>query len=63
MERGAADDVLNYVTESKIDYVVDWAGVGGWVSFPEAQDGFAQAFELIVYDEEANLSVMRRRQQ
>jgi len=53
--------VLNYVTASEIDYVIDWAGVGGWVEMDAAQGGFADAFELVIRDDDANLSVMRRR--
>lgn len=52
--------VLNYVTQSQIDYVIDWAEVGNWVTFPEAADGFGAAFETIVQDRDANLSVMKR---
>ena len=51
--------VLGYVTQSRIDYIVDWAGVAGWIDHPEG--GFAEAFELVLRDPEANLSVMRRR--
>ncbi|SNS78273.1 hypothetical protein [Tropicimonas sediminicola] len=54
--------VLNYLVESEIDYIVDWQGVGGWVERPEAAGGFAEAFELVLRDREANLSVMRRRE-
>jgi hypothetical protein len=52
--------VLDYVVESEIEYIVDWAGVGGWVQHPSAQDSFADTFELVLQDWEANLSVMRR---
>lgn len=53
--------VLNYVTKSDIAYVIDWAGVGDWVNFPQAEGGFADAFELILQDQQANLSVMQRK--
>jgi hypothetical protein len=53
--------VLNYVVTSEIDYIVDWAGVGNWVTFPEAEGGFAEAFELVLQDREADLSVIQRR--
>lgn len=59
--RLAEGHVLNYVTNSKVDYIIDWAGVGNWVNFPKAEEGFADTFELILQDHEANLSVMRRR--
>lgn len=52
--------VLNYVTESEIDYVVDWSGVGNWVDFPQARDGYDEAFERVLQDRERNLSVQRR---
>jgi hypothetical protein len=50
--------VLRYVTESDIDYVADWEGVGGWIERPEG--GFAEAFELVIRDPQQNLAVMRR---
>jgi hypothetical protein len=50
--------VLRYVTESDIDYVADWEGVGGWIERPEG--GFAEAFELVIRDPKQNLAVMRR---
>jgi hypothetical protein len=53
--------VLNYVTASEIDYIVDWAGVGNWVRFPEAEGGFADAFELVLQDPGLDLAVIRRR--
>lgn len=53
--------VLDYVTDSRIDYVVDWAGVGNWIEHEEAEGGFAEAFELVVQDRAANLSAMRRK--
>ena len=59
--RQTEGDVLRYVTESRIEYIVDWAGVGDWVHFPAARNGFAQSFALILRDDAANLSVMKRR--
>lgn len=55
--------VLDYVVASDIDYVIDWAGVGDWMNFEAAQgpDGFAETFELVLQDNEHNLSVMRRK--
>ena len=55
--------VLDYVTASEIDYIVDWWGVGAWVEFPHAQGPgkFAETFERIVHDRAANLAVMVRR--
>ena len=54
--------VLNYVVDSEIDYIVDWAGVGNWVTRPGSEDGFADAFELVLQDRDADLSVIRRRE-
>ncbi|TCP39569.1 hypothetical protein [Rhodovulum marinum] len=52
--------VLPYVVQdSRIDYIVDWAGVAGWVAQDAA--GFSEAFELLLRDEAANLAVLRRR--
>ena len=53
--------VQDYALESGVTYIIDWAGVGDWVHLPESQNGFSDAFELIVQDHTANLSVMRRR--
>ena len=51
--------VLGYVVDSRIDVIADWAGVAEWGRRPEA--GFAEAFEVIVEDPDANLGVLRRR--
>lgn len=51
--------ILNYVINSKIDYIADWVGMAGWMTMPQAN--FAEVFELLVEDPEANLAVMRRR--
>lgn len=53
--------VLAYVTESEIDYIVDWAGLASWLTRPEGQPYFAEAFEVVVDDPATNLSVLRRR--
>ncbi|MEJ6396240.1 hypothetical protein V8J82_23500 [Gymnodinialimonas sp. 2305UL16-5] len=53
--------VLAYITDSEIDYVVDWAGLGTWLTRPEGQPYFAEAFEIVVDDRAANLAVLRRR--
>lgn len=57
--RVAEGHVLGYVVASEIAYVVDWAGVGeAWSRRTEAN--FNRRFELVLLDEAANLSVMRR---
>lgn len=53
--------IQEYALASDVTYIVDWAGVGDWVHLPESQNGFSDAFELIVQDHTSNLSVMRRR--
>ena len=59
--RKQSGSVLSYILESEIDYVVDWAGVGNWVKSERAKEtGFAEAFELVLQDYEADISVMRR---
>jgi hypothetical protein len=58
--RRSEGHVLNYVVASEIDYIIDWAGVGDWVTRPEAEGGFAEAFELLVQDRATNLSVIGR---
>lgn len=52
--------ILNYVVASEITYLADWVGLAGWMQRPEAN--FAQLFELVVEDAEANLAVLRRRE-
>jgi hypothetical protein len=58
--RQSEGHVLAYVTDSEIDYIADWAGVGGWSE--RSEGGFSDAFELLVRDTEQNLAVMRRRE-
>ncbi|WP_101067666.1 hypothetical protein [Roseovarius salinarum] len=53
----AQGSVLDYVVDSPITYLADWSGIAGWVDNPR----FAEAFELLVMDEDRNLGVLRRR--
>ncbi len=53
--------VLNYVTQSPIEYVIDWAGIGEWTDSDFAQEGFADAFERVLKDDAANLAVIKRK--
>ncbi len=50
-------NVLNYVRDSKIQYVADWEGIAEWVE----RDNFGEAFEVVAHDPVANLAVLRRR--
>ncbi len=58
-ERLRIGTVLDYVTRSDINVLADWVGIATWID--EERFGFADAFELIVNDPEANLAVLRRR--
>ena len=60
--RKAEGHVLNYIVDSRIDYIVDWAGMGDWITHPKADEGFADAFELLLQDRDANLAVLKRRE-
>lgn len=51
--------VLDYVTTTKVKYIVDWAGLVDWKSDPAAAN-FNRHFDLIVHDVAKNLSVYRR---
>jgi hypothetical protein len=57
--RLATGDVRPYVVESRIDVLADWIGIATWVESDGG--GFAEAFDLVVADEAANLAVLRRR--
>ncbi|MCB9604175.1 MAG: hypothetical protein H6720_27950 [Sandaracinus sp.] len=45
------------VEDTEIQYLADWIGMRDWMNKP----AIAEAFEVVVYDEEANLAVLRRR--
>jgi hypothetical protein len=49
--------VLEYARNSTIDYIADWYGMADWVKH-DLQ--FAEEFEVVVRDEQANLGVLRR---
>lgn len=53
--------VLNYVVASPIDYIVDWVGMADWPEHAGAEDGFAEAFAVLVRDPVSNLAVLARR--
>lgn len=59
--RAREGHVLNYVVDSPIDYLVDWAGIGDWPTFPQAAEGFSDAFETILRDDVTNLAALKRR--
>jgi hypothetical protein len=51
--------ILDYVVDSRIDYLADWSGIAGWVE--RGNPRFAGAFEVVVEDPARNLGVLRRR--
>ena len=53
--------VLDYVVRSKIDVIVDWAGVGIWITQPVEGGTFGDTFDLVLQDQDRDLSVMVRR--
>ncbi len=58
-----AGDVRDYVLDSKINFVADWAGVNGWIdgsSGVASHSRFSREFEIVVNDKQRNLGVMRR---
>jgi hypothetical protein len=52
-------NVLDYVVDSKINYIADWAPITSWITRKNSPR-FAAAFEVIVKDEQHNLGVLRR---
>ncbi len=50
---------LDYAVRSKLDYIADWVGMARWIDAPVP--AFARTFEVIVEDQDKNLSVLRRR--
>jgi len=52
---------LNYVLDLPVNYLVDWAGLAGWVEFDHFNPQFGQSFEVLVHDPERNLAVLKRR--
>lgn len=51
--------VLDYVVDSKIDYIVDWVGMADWITFSFGPR-FAKAFTVRVKDAQRNLAVLER---
>lgn len=51
--------VLDYVVDSKIDYIVDWVGMADWVNLPQSTR-FPTAFRVRVRDVQRNLAVLER---
>ena len=51
--------ILDYVVESKIDYIADWVGMADWVHMDVSPE-FSRQFEIVVRDEALNLGVLRR---
>jgi hypothetical protein len=52
--------ILNYVLDSKINYIVDWADMADWVNFKQHSVRFGNEFEVVVKDPKLNLAVLRR---
>ncbi len=52
--------ILNYVVDSKINYIVDWADMAQWVTFTQHSPRFTQEFEVVVHDPKLNLAALRR---
>ena len=51
--------ILNYVLDSKIDYIADWVGMADWVNI-KGSPRFGREFEVAVKNESLNLAVLRR---
>ena len=51
--------VLDYVVDSEITYLADWAGIAGWAETPNSR--FAKTFEVLVEDQDRDLAALRRR--
>lgn len=47
-----------YILDSKIDYLIDWAGIASWSRIHS--DVYDGKFEVLIEDEAKNLGVMRR---
>lgn len=52
--------ILNYVLDTKVDYIVDWVGVAEWVHLTQHSPRFAVEFEVVLKDPKLNLAVLRR---
>ena len=56
LEARLEDRIFDYVLERPIRYLIDWAGIAGWVE----DERMAPHFELVLVDQERNLAVLRR---
>jgi hypothetical protein len=52
--------VLDYVVDSDIDFIVDWAGMADWIDRADLSPRFAREFTVVLKDEQQNLGVLRR---
>lgn len=52
-------NVLEYVRNSKVNYIADWYGMADWVKM-KSNPQFGKDFEVVVRDEQSNLGVLRR---
>ncbi|MGE3532892.1 MAG: hypothetical protein AB7I12_14065 [Steroidobacteraceae bacterium] len=57
--RRTMDHVLDYVVDSRINYLADWADITSWTTRTESAR-FISAFEVVVKDQQRNLGVLRR---
>jgi hypothetical protein len=54
--------VLNYVLDSKIDYLADWHGISKWATTENRGiTRFTETFEVLVDDEDVNLGILHRK--
>lgn len=53
--------VQNYVVDSKIDYLVDWAAIADWPKTKGQGERMAATFDVLVKDEALNLGVLKRK--
>ena len=56
LEARLEDRIFEYVLERPIEYLIDWAGIAGWIE----DERLASHFDLLVLDQRRNLAVLRR---
>jgi hypothetical protein len=56
------DNVLNYVLNSKAEYLADWHGIAAWTTTNNhGNQAFSDGFEVLVEDPVHNLDVLKRK--
>jgi hypothetical protein len=54
--------VLDYVLNSRIEYLADWHGIAAWTTTNNrGNDAFSDGFEVLVEDPVRNLDVLKRK--